>query len=129
MENPSGDAPVVDPSNPVSSLVAGALAKASAADETPTEPADPASYRGREGTDFRVATTETLVQAQSKERIAELAGVDPNAATREADAAEDATASKAADSVPGSAPAKAAAAAGARRGAATAAAARCVFLH
>ena len=85
MENPSGDAPVVDPSNPVSSLVAGALAKASAADETPTEPADPASYRGREGTDFRVATTETLVQAQSKERIAELAGVDPNAATREAD--------------------------------------------
>ena len=86
VENPSGDAPVVDPSNPVSSLVAGALAKASAADETPTEPADPASYRGREGTDFRVATTETLVQAQSKERIAELAGVDPNAATREADA-------------------------------------------
>ena len=86
VENPSGDAPVVDPSNPVSSLVAGALAKASAADQTPTEPADPASYRGREGTDFRVATTETLVQAQSKERIAELAGVDPNAATREADA-------------------------------------------
>ena len=38
-----------------------------------------------EGTDFRVAATETLVQAQSKERIAELAGVDPNAATREAD--------------------------------------------
>ena len=55
VENPSGDAPVVDPSNPVSSLVAGALAKASAADQTPTEPADPASYRGREGTDFRVA--------------------------------------------------------------------------
>ena len=35
-----------------------------------------------EGTDFRVAATETLVQAQSKERIAELVGVDPNAATR-----------------------------------------------
>lgn len=61
-----------------------------------------------EGTDFRVAATETLVQAQSKERIAELAGVDPNAATREADSIVAAAKAKA-DAEAAAAAAKAAA--------------------